>query len=81
MEGRVEKLSREESEQYFHSRPRGSQMGACISNQSSAIPNREVSLYLKPRLNIKCCGVKGLISKYVLIDVITCRFSRSKWKV
>lgn len=33
MEGSVEKVSDEESEQYFHSRPRGSQIGAIASNQ------------------------------------------------
>ena len=41
VEGRVEKVSRSESEDYFHSRPRESQIGAWVSNQSSGIPNRE----------------------------------------
>lgn len=39
--GAVEKLSREESEQYFQSRPRGSQIGAWASQQSTPIPDRE----------------------------------------
>jgi pyridoxamine 5'-phosphate oxidase len=39
--GRVEKTSREESETYFHSRPRGSQIGAWASNQDSAVSNRD----------------------------------------
>jgi pyridoxamine 5'-phosphate oxidase len=39
--GTVEKLSREESEKYFHSRPRGSQIGTWASQQSAPIPNRE----------------------------------------
>jgi pyridoxamine 5'-phosphate oxidase len=39
--GTVEKLSREESEKYFQSRPRGSQIGAWASQQSAPIPNRE----------------------------------------
>lgn len=41
IEGRVTKLSREESEAYFQSRPRGSQIGAWASNQSEVISNRE----------------------------------------
>ncbi|KAF9046452.1 pyridoxamine 5'-phosphate oxidase [Panaeolus papilionaceus] len=35
--GRVEKLSREESEEYFQSRPLGSQLGAWASKQSTII--------------------------------------------
>ncbi|KAL8465298.1 hypothetical protein ACS0TY_034703 [Phlomoides rotata] len=41
IEGPVEKVSDEESEEYFHSRPRGSQMGAIVSKQSTVIPGRE----------------------------------------
>lgn len=40
--GTVEKLSIEESTAYYHSRPRGSQLGAWASAQSSVITNREV---------------------------------------
>ncbi len=40
MTGRVEKLSREESERYFHRRPRGSQIGAWASNQDSTVTSR-----------------------------------------
>ena len=42
IEGKVEKLSAEESAEYFHSRPKASQLGAWASNQSQVIPNREV---------------------------------------
>lgn len=42
IEGKAEKLSEAESEEYFHSRPRGSQLGAQVSLQSSVIPSREV---------------------------------------
>lgn len=42
VEGRVEKLSQKESEEYFHSRPRSSQIGAIVSNQSSVIASRKV---------------------------------------
>lgn len=40
MRGTVEKTSREDSESYFHSRPRGSQLAALASNQSSKIESR-----------------------------------------
>jgi len=33
VEGSVEKVPEEESDKYFHSRPRGSQLGAIISKQ------------------------------------------------
>ena len=42
VEGQVSKLSRKASEHYFHSRPRGSQLGALASNQSEVIENRKV---------------------------------------
>jgi pyridoxamine 5'-phosphate oxidase len=38
--GTVTKLPKEESEKYFHSRPRGSQLSAWASNQSSIVPDR-----------------------------------------
>jgi pyridoxamine 5'-phosphate oxidase len=40
--GRAEQVSREESEAYFASRPRGSQISAVASAQSSVVPSREV---------------------------------------
>jgi len=39
--GSVEKVSREESAAYFHSRPVGSQIGAAVSPQSQVIAGRE----------------------------------------
>lgn len=39
--GTVGKVSCEESEEYFHTRPTGSQIGAWASRQSSVLPNRE----------------------------------------
>ena len=39
MEGTVEQLPGEESDAYYHSRPRGSQIGAHVSPQSSVLPN------------------------------------------
>ena len=41
IEGTIEKISKEESEEYFHSRPRASQLGAIASPQSQEIDNRE----------------------------------------
>lgn len=41
IEGPVERTSPEESEAYFHSRPRGSQLAALASNQSGVIANRD----------------------------------------
>jgi len=42
--GTIEKVSRQESEEYFASRPRGSQLGAWASTQSKEIPSREALL-------------------------------------
>jgi pyridoxamine 5'-phosphate oxidase len=41
IEGRVERTSREESEEYYRSRPRGSRIGAWASAQSQPIAGRE----------------------------------------
>jgi pyridoxamine 5'-phosphate oxidase len=40
--GSVEKTSRAESDEYFHSRPRGSQLGAWVSRQSEVIDARRI---------------------------------------
>lgn len=42
--GNVSRVSPERSEQYFRSRPLGSQVAAIVSQQSQVIPNREVLL-------------------------------------
>lgn len=41
IEGKIVKTSREESDDYFDSRPEGSQVGAWASPQSKKIPSRE----------------------------------------
>ena len=45
--GTVEQVSSQESDDYFKTRPRGSQIGAWVSPQSEPIPNR---LFLEHRL-------------------------------
>lgn len=40
--GRVEKVSEKESDEYYHSRPFNSRLGAWASNQSEVIESREV---------------------------------------
>ncbi|MGE5333288.1 MAG: pyridoxamine 5'-phosphate oxidase [Nitrososphaerota archaeon] len=42
IEGRVERVSAEESDSYFHSRPIGSQLSASASEQSAVISGRDV---------------------------------------
>ncbi|KAK8941856.1 hypothetical protein KSP40_PGU018170 [Platanthera guangdongensis] len=42
VEGSVGKVSFEESDKYFHSRPRGSQLGAVVSKQSTPLTGRDV---------------------------------------
>ena len=46
IEGTVEKLSEAESTDYFHRRPKDSQIGASLSNQSSVIEGRHVSQFM-----------------------------------
>jgi pyridoxamine 5'-phosphate oxidase len=41
VEGTVERVSKEESAAYFHSRPRGSQLSGAVSPQSQIISNKE----------------------------------------
>ena len=42
IEGTLEKVGKEESEHYFHSRPKNSQIGAVVSPQSQEIDSREI---------------------------------------
>jgi pyridoxamine 5'-phosphate oxidase len=42
IEGTVTKVSAEESDEYFNSRPEGSKLGAWISEQSTVIENRHI---------------------------------------
>jgi pyridoxamine 5'-phosphate oxidase len=58
IEGKVEKVSRERSEKYFQSRPRGNQIGAWTSPQSQIIPDRSV---------LEANG-KKIVEKYADVD-------------
>jgi len=54
--GRIEKVSREESEAYFRSRPLGSKIGAWASNQSAVIAEGELDQQInqiKERFGVK----------------------------
>ena len=42
IKGKVEKIAKNLSDVYFESRPKGSKLGAVVSNQSSVIPSREI---------------------------------------
>lgn len=61
IEGVAEKVSRKESDEYFASRPRESQISACISEQSAVIPDRNF-LEMMQQMFLKKQGDK-LISR------------------
>ena len=48
IKGNAQKISADKSDEYFNSRPRGSQLGALVSPQSSVIPSRQ---FLDDRLS------------------------------
>ncbi len=54
--GSVTRLPRQESEAYFHSRPRGSQIGAWASAQSSEVGNRQQLEAALQRLEAEYAG-------------------------
>lgn len=58
VEGAVTRLPREESEAYFHSRPRASQLGAWVSQQSSVITGRDVLEEAMKTLEKKYAGAE-----------------------
>ena len=56
IEGPVEKTTLEESDDYHHNRPRGSQLGALVSRQSEVITNREALDQRLDKLTIRFEG-------------------------
>ena len=56
--GRVEKISREDSLAYFSTRPRESQIGAWVSNQSEVIDSRDFLLEKLEVLQERFCGIE-----------------------
>jgi pyridoxamine 5'-phosphate oxidase len=56
VEGPVEQVTREETEAYFRSRPRESQIGAWASHQSSVIPSRDVLEQRRAELEQRFAG-------------------------
>ena len=53
IEGQLEKISNEKSDEYFESRPKGSQIGAWSSPQSQQIENRKILEDRESALNLK----------------------------
>lgn len=82
--GLVQKISAAESDEYFHSRPVGSQIGAAVSPQSRTIESREwlEQLYQQAELNSKSVPVErpehwgGFIVRPVVIEFWQGRPSR-----
>lgn len=60
IDGKIIKLSKEESETYFHSRPFESRIGALASPQSQVVPNRKT-------LEV---SFEAFLSKYKGVDVV-----------
>lgn len=63
VEGSVEKLSEGESTDYFHCRPRSSQIGASLSAQSKVIPGRHVLAEKDKELTEEYSDEKKIIPK------------------
>lgn len=55
-DGRVVKISREESESYFTKRPLNSRISAYISDQSKVIESREVNIPFENSNNVTECN-------------------------
>lgn len=56
VEGAVQQVAREQTEAYFRSRPRASQIGAWVSHQSSVIPGREALAQRQAALEERFAG-------------------------
>lgn len=56
IEGTAKKISAKESDDYFNTRPRCSQIGACVSNQSHLVRNRKALIDKEAELEEKYAG-------------------------
>lgn len=56
LEGRIERATPEESDAYFHSRPRGSQLAAVVSPQSRPIESVDVLRAEQAKLEARLAG-------------------------
>ncbi len=56
VEGRAEKVSREKSQEYFRSRPKGSRLGALVSNQSTVLASRQILVDRLLSLEVQYAG-------------------------
>lgn len=68
VEGTVEKLPEDESDKYYHSRPRGSQIGAHVSPQSTVLKDGRGELEarneeLKEVTSVCCADRKHMLSE------------------
>ncbi|XP_045128998.1 pyridoxine/pyridoxamine 5'-phosphate oxidase-like isoform X2 [Portunus trituberculatus] len=63
VEGRVERIGEEKSTEYFHSRPRSSQIGACVSPQSQVIVGRHILLDKDKQLQEEYKDIQSVIPK------------------
>ncbi|KAF8770589.1 pyridoxine-5'-phosphate oxidase-like [Argiope bruennichi] len=63
IEGSISKHSQKESEDYFHSRPKSSQLSAVVSNQSEVIENKEVLIKKREELEQKYADESAVIPK------------------
>ena len=60
IEGRVERISGDKSTDYFQTRPKGSQIGAWVSDQSQEIPDRRVLEQRKAELETEYADAEKL---------------------
>ncbi len=64
IEGSISKVTHEESERYFHSRPRGSQLGAWASHQSRPLASREELMQREKEFERKYAGQEVPLPPY-----------------
>lgn len=62
--GTISKVSKTESEEYFHSRPRGSQLSGYVSNQSERISSREALETKLEEVTVKFEGQEVPLPEY-----------------